>query len=60
MNFWRYRGRFDRRLQFEGILEFDPESGIQEIDVPDDWVVAAIDNDGIVEYSCYDVTGDAS
>jgi hypothetical protein len=56
MHLWRYRGRQDRRLKFDGILDFDPERGIQELAVPSNWTKVAIDGDGIVEYIIYEVT----
>jgi len=55
MHLWRYRGRIDRRQQFEGLLEFDAERGIQELDIPDDWKKVAVDDNGIVEYVVYEV-----
>ena len=57
MHFWRYRGTFDRRLQFEGILDFDAENGIREVQVPDDWSRVASDEEGTVEYIVYEVQG---
>lgn len=56
MHLWRYRGRQDRRLKFEGILDFDAKRGIQELDVPPNWTKVSVDDDGIVEYIVYEVT----
>jgi hypothetical protein len=55
MNLWRYRGTFDRRLQFEGILDFEAESGIDELDVPSEWTKVAADEEGAVDYIVYEV-----
>jgi 4-amino-4-deoxy-L-arabinose transferase-like glycosyltransferase len=55
MNLWRYRGTFDRRLQFEGILDFEAESGIDELDVPSEWTKVAADEEGAVNYIVYEV-----
>jgi hypothetical protein len=55
MHLWRYRGRFDRRLQFEGILEFDRDAGIRELALPEDWTRVAFDEDGIVDFVVYEV-----
>ena len=46
----RYRGGIDRRLQFEGILEFDDKHGIVEVKIPDNWRKVKADTDGSVDF----------
>ena len=56
MHKYRYRGRIDRRLKFDGILEFDEQQGILELNVPADWIRVASDDDGIVEFIIYEIS----
>lgn len=57
MHKFRYRGGLiDRQLKFEGVLDFDQQAGIRELDVPQNWRKVLEDQDGIVEYIVYEVT----
>ncbi|MEM7502621.1 MAG: glycosyltransferase family 39 protein [Pseudomonadota bacterium] len=56
MHKFRYRGGLiDRQLKFQGVLDFDQQAGIRELDVPDNWHKVLEDQNGIVEYIVYEV-----
>ena len=56
MHKFRYRGGLiDRQLKFQGVLDFDPQAGIRELDVPENWHKVLEDQNGIVEYIVYKV-----